>query len=201
MRVKRFALTVGVAIFLAGTVFGQTGGRGLMLFGGLGFAGIEYQSDVQEYVDIIEDNSGVDRFKMHLNLGIGIAVSQRTYLTGSMNGYSDIFTYSDSQVDEELQIAFVNLGLGLRFYPNVTGVVTGFDIGPAGAVSTFDASYLDEEITSESDEGLGFGIMLGYDFASRPTGFSALVGARADFMEVDGEMNTFGSIFLDLVFK
>ena len=36
--------------------------RGLMLFGGLGFAGIMYEDALQDLVDQLEDQSGVDRF-------------------------------------------------------------------------------------------------------------------------------------------
>ena len=175
--------------------------RGLMLFGGLGFAGIMYEDALQDLVDQLEDQSGVDRFNLYMNLGIGFAVTKRIYITVGFNGYGDSLSYSDSIIEEELLLAFVDIVAGLRFYPQVTGWIAGFNVGPARARSTFDANYLDEEISSDSDTGFGFGIMFGYDLARRPTGFSAIIGARADFLQVDEEMNAFGSLFLNLVFK
>lgn len=175
--------------------------RGFMLFGGFGLAGIEYESEIQDFVDQVENQSDVDRFKLHLNLGLGFAVTQRVYLTGSIIGYSDIFTYEDASIQEELQITFVNLAAGVRFYPDVTGWVAGFDIGPAGASVTFDANYLSEEVSNDSDDGVGFGLMVGYDFSQRATGFSAIIGARADFIQIEDDSSSFASLFFDIVFK
>lgn len=175
--------------------------RGFLLFGGLGFPGIIYEDALQDLVDQLEDGNGVNRLNLYMNLGIGVAVTKRIYITVGFNGYGDILSYSDSIIEEELQLTFVDIVAGLRFYPQVTGWVAGFDLGPARAQSTFDANYIDEEISFDSETGFGFGIMIGYDLARRPTGFSAIIGARADFLQIEEEMNTFGSLFLNLVFK
>jgi len=201
MRFKNLMLVAIIASTVSFSAVAQTTDRGFMLFGGLGFAGIEYEDELQDFVSRLEDQGGVDRFKMHLNLGLGFALSDRVYLTGSINGYSDIFTYEDATVQEELQITFVNIAAGLRFYPQVTGWVAGFDFGPATAEASFDANYLTEETSVESDNGGAFGVMVGYDFLQRPTGLSAMVGGRTDFMQIDGEMSAFASLFLSLVFK
>ncbi len=172
-----------------------------MVFGGVGFAGMSYPTDFQELVDEIEALPGVDRNKVHVNLGIGFAPHENLFFTGTINGYVDRYEYESSSEWEELILAFAHVAGGIRWYPQTTGWVFGIDLGPAAGSITFDASYLDSEIEETSDTGFGGGAMLGYDFSRRKTGFSAIVGGRLDSYLIEEEAVSFMSLFLNLVLK
>jgi hypothetical protein len=160
---------------------------------GLGAAEIEWPQELKELMDYAEGQPDIDRVKVHLNLGLGAAISENLYLLGSLQGYGD--RLEDSYGDY-VQINAYLFGLGLRWYPFVTGLVLGGDIGAARLVAM--GSGVDSSV---SDWGNGLGFTAGYDFGRRPTGVSLILGLRIDGMSVEGESVGTAALFLKLAFK
>ncbi|MDZ7794884.1 MAG: hypothetical protein U5P10_14690 [Spirochaetia bacterium] len=181
--------------FAGGGLFAQADaqGRGFMFQIGLGAAEIEWPQGLKELMDYAEGQPDIDRVKVHLNLGLGAAVSENLYLLGSLQGYGD--RLEDSYGDY-VQINAYLFGLGLRWYPFVAGLVLGGDIGAARLVAMGSGV---ESNASEWGNGLGF--TAGYDFGGRPTGVSLILGLRFDGMSVEGESVGTAALFLNLAFK
>lgn len=181
--------------FAGGGLFAQADSaeRGVMFQIGLGTAQIEWPQELKEMMDYAEAQPDIDRVKVHLNLGLGAAVGENLYLLGSLQGYGD--RLEDSYGDY-VQINAYLFGLGLRWYPFVTGLVLGGDIGAARLVAMGSGV---ESAASEWGNGLGF--TAGYDFGGRPTGVSLILGLRVDGMSVEGESVGTAALFLNLAFK
>jgi len=175
--------------------------RSYVFQAGIGVATIGYPADVNGLLNELEDLPGVDRTKLHLNFGAGFAVSPNVYLVGSIQAYADRFDYSFynsyyGTISGNTQFNWYLYGIGLRGYPMETGLVLGLDLGATRGVIQ-DSDYG----TETSDWGRGGGVMVGYDFARRKTGFSALIAVRVDALNIDGDTITGSSLFLDLLFK
>jgi hypothetical protein len=167
--------------------------RGVMFQIGLGTAEIEWPQELKEIMDYAEDQPDIDRVKVHLNLGVGAGVGENLYLMGSLQGYGDRL---EDSYGEYVQINAYLFGLGLRWYPFVTGLVLGGDLGAARIVS------MGSGFASEASEwGRGLGFTAGYDFGGRPNGVSLILGLRFDGMNVDGESVGTAALFLNLAFK
>jgi len=181
--------------FFGGGLFAQTNGyeRGVMCQVGLGAAEIEWPQELKEIMDYAEGQPDINRVKVHLNLGLGAAVSEKLYLIGNLQGYGDRL---EDNYGEYVQINAYLFGLGLRWYPFITGLVLGGDIGAARLVAM--SSVAGSE-ASEWGEGLGF--TAGYDFGGRPTGVSLLLGLRFDGMSIENKPVGTTALFLNLAFK
>ena len=181
--------------FAGGGLFAQSDSaeRGVMFQIGLGTAQIEWPQELKEMMDYVEAQPGIDRVKVHLNLGLGAAVSENLYLLGSLQGYGD--RLEDSYGDY-VQINAYLFGLGFRWYPFVTGLVLGGDIGADRLVAMGSGVE-----SSASEWGKGLGFTAGYDFGGRPSGVSLILGLRVDGMSVEDESVGTAALFLNLAFK
>ncbi len=181
--------------FAGGGLFAQTNGpeRGVMFQIGAGTAQIEWPQELKEMMDYAEAQPEIDRVKVHLNLGLGAAMSEDLYLLGSLQGYGD--RLEDSYGDY-VQINAYLFALGLRWYPFVTGLVLGGDIGAARLVAMGTGV---SSVTTDWGRGLGF--TAGYDFGGRRTGVSLILGLRIDGIRVEGESVGTAALFLNLAFK
>lgn len=190
---KIFTLTILITLLITSVTVAQEEQRGFIFTGGIGFADMQWSDEDQQLMDTLEDDPTVDRYKVHINLGIGGAINQKTYLLATLNGYGD--RLEDSYGDH-LQLNMYLYGAGVRWYPFTTGLVLGTDLGFSRGVA--DASFADSYVT---DWGTGFGFTAGYDFDSTTTGFTGIIGVKMLSLAIESD-NLFGaSIFLNFAFK
>lgn len=136
---------------------------------------------------------GASRVRVMLSLALGYSVSKNLYVVGGVVGYGDRFY--DSYNFVQLNTYFWNLGV--RYYPFTTGLVLGFDAGLANMAVTSDVGLSG----SSASPGFGLGILIAYDFARNPTGFSFEAEIRADYANIAGSPMSGVALVLALLWK
>lgn len=165
--------------------------RGFYFGIGGGPAVVVYPEPLNSALDAIED-SGVDRITIDINLSIGGAIGDKTYLLGSVSGYGD-------RLDDGIYYLQVNTylyAIGVRYYPFTTGLVLGTDIGRT--IMVVQSTYSSDV---ESDPGFGYNVLLAYDFDRTKTGFAFQLGLKVGGYDIEGETVQAGSLFFNLVWK
>ncbi len=165
--------------------------RGFYFGIGVGPAIIEYPEPLNSDLELL-DALGYDRMTMYINISIGGAISDKSYLLGSVSGTSDSLVYG---IDEFTIMSHL-FALGFRYYPFTTGLVLGADIGTASM--TFQATGIPD---IESDSGFGYNILLAHDFDRTKTGFAFQLGLAFAGYDIEDELVLVGSLFGQLVWK
>ena len=169
----------------------QLENRGFYFGFGGGPAKVVYPEPLDSLLNSIED-SGVDRITLEIDLTLGGALNDKTYLVGAVSGYGDRLEDATYWV----QLTTVFYAAGVRFYPFTTGLVFGGDLGRTRMVlSAKDA------VDEESDYGLGYDFIIAYDFDRTKTGFAFQLGLRFGVFDIEDEKVTGVSLFGNLVWK
>lgn len=143
---------------------------------GLGFPG--YPREMEQLLSYAESDPTIDRYKVALDLGFGVALSQNSYLMARIDGTGDRL----SDFSDYVQVNLYLYSLGFRFYPSTTGFF--LDVGAGATAAVVQVSSLGSE---KSNNGFGFGGALGYDFCDTPRGFGLAVEARLNLLEIQGD--------------
>lgn len=137
-----------------------------------------YPSELEAVMSLLESVPGVDRLKLALDLGLGLAVSPKGFVMARIDATGDRLDDGADYIQVNLYLA----SLGFRYYPSVRGFYVEGNLGASSAV--IQSSFLN---TSRSDPGVGFGGALGYDFARRATGFGLTVEGRYNYLSIEGD--------------
>ena len=165
-------------LFAASAAQAQDSGgrrRGFMLEFGIGTGYITYGDTADANLAYIQ--GGGDRINLTLDLALGGALSQNIYLVGVAEAFATRIFDSYGNYLQENSYLF---GLGLRIYPFHTGLQLGLDAGYAmmnedqGGVGYFDYP-----------SGWGVAASIGWDVSRRATGFSAILGIKANYNSID----------------
>jgi len=171
--------------------------RGFYLdVGAGGFSYMTYGSAADSTLSSYASAQSADRLKVYLDLGIGWAVGPRMYVVGHVDGFGDGFFSGSTALD---QINSYLYAIGIRYYPFVTGLVLGVDVGVSRLAVTSNASGVGSTPLSG-----GAGFTLAWDFGGAPTGWTAEIGARALYLAVsDPVISNVIAVtpFLNLVIK
>ncbi len=191
---KKIMIAVVVFALAAGAVRGQAlqdETRGFLFQVGLGAASMTYPEPLDSVLNAME-NAGADRLTIYLDLGMGFALTPKTYLLFSISGVGDRLEQSGNY----LQINTYLYGVGFRHYPFTTGIVLGADLGAARGVAQGSGGG-----SSTSDWGNGLRLFLGYDFARRLRGFTGILGLAATGSTIEDDNYTSVQIFFSLAWK
>lgn len=158
--------------------------RGFILeVGGGGFSYLTYGSAADSVLSSYASSTGADRIKIFINLDLGWAISETTYLVIGAEGFGDGFFAGSSSLD---QLNSDLLSIGIRYYPFVTGLVLGVDVGTSKLDVTSNASGVGSTPYSP-----GVGLSLAWDFGGRPTtAFTVEIGIRALYLSVSDPLIT-----------
>ncbi len=189
---KSAALTLLFAVLLASAHAKPVKERSVMFQFGLGFARIDYSSEMNELMDEIGDQRGIEELTVYVDIGLGFSAGPKSYVLLSVSGVGDRLYDSESH----LQVNTILYACGFRYYPFTTGLLLGADAGVARCSLKSDMG-----IKSDSDWGPGARAFVGYDFARKPSGFSLILGLSATVAVVDGDLIDSAQICLDLAWK
>ena len=143
---------------------------------GLGFPG--YPVEAEAVLSGLDDRPGVERFRVAVDVSVGFALSQNTFLMAGMDGTGDRLM-DDS---DYMQVNLYLYSLGLRYYPRTTGFYFEGNLGTTACL--IQLSDLESRV---SDFGFGYGAALGYDFNDSPRGFGLSLEARFNGLEIEGD--------------
>lgn len=197
---KKGIVLIILLVALAGAAYAQypppEDQRGFMFQIGLGGASVDYPEGW--FPDSSESTPGADRMTIYLDIGLGFAITQKTYLLFSLSGTGDRL---ESKTDSSVYAQFNTLlyAVGLRYYPFTTGLVLGADLGAARAVIQGGIGGL--TATSTSDWGSGVRFVVGYDFARRLRGFTGILGLAVTGVTIEDEPISTAQIFFSLAWK
>lgn len=155
--------------------------RGMYIALGGGVGHLVYPEPLKSALIALED-SGFDRSTINANLSIGGAVNEKGYILGSFSLYSASWELGL----DYFRLYNVMYSAGFRYYPYVTGLVLGIDLG--AAQSRIQASNVDN---TGSDFGLGYDLSVAYDIDRNSTGFTFLVGLKFGTYDIEGD-NVYG---------
>jgi len=189
---KVAALIMLSAFLLASTHAKPVKERNMMFQFGLGFARIDYTSELNDLMDEIGDQRGIDELTVYIDIGLGFSAGPKSYVLLSVSGVGDRLYDSDSH----LQVNTILYACGFRYYPFTTGILVGADAGVARCSLKSDMG-----IGPDSDWGPGARAFVGYDFARKPSGFSLILGLSATAVVIDGDLIDSAQIHLDLAWK
>ena len=171
--------------------------RGFYFDVGFGFAYVKYPEPLNSEVVALEA-LGCDRMTLYANGSIGGAVSDKSYLLGSISYYSDELEYGSILWGDFLYLDTYLYAIGVRYYPFTTGVVLGADVGVTNLVFTgTDSSDV------ESDYGFGYNLLFVYDFDTTKTGFALQLGLKVGVYDIESDGDTVrpASLFVNFVWK
>jgi len=146
------------------------GNRSVLFQVGGGLYAPTYPSALEQDLSTIAAQPGVDRVKLSLNAALGVALSERSFLMGRIDGMGDRL----ADAYDYLQLNLYLYSLGLRYYPATTGFYLE---GGAGATKGVLQSSLYGQTASPN--GFGFGAAAGYDFNAAPRGFGLTLEAKS----------------------
>jgi hypothetical protein len=146
---------------------------------GLGYAIPMYPSPLDEDVTTLQDQPGITRIPLYLNISGGWAISQNTYLTVGVSGFGDRLSASDT---DWMQINTILFALKIKYYPFVTGLVVEIG-GGFSVINLQDATGS----SIRSPYGAGGSVSIAYDFASQPTdgGFQIGIDGMVNYIDSD----------------
>jgi hypothetical protein len=186
---SRIMLAIVFALALSGIATAQVGRRDLLLFQvGAGLYFPSYPDGLGSAMSSLDSEPGVDRIQVSVDMALGFAIFQDGYLMVRAEGGGDSLT--DSYGDN-MQLTLTLISVGARYYPFVTGFYLEADVGSSQAKidSSGEGSYT-------SDNGLGYGIAIGYDFNRRLRGFGLVLEAKYDSLSIESEQ--YGALMLTL---
>ena len=163
---------------------------------GAGGAGVDYPLELNEGIDYLVDTLGLERMTIGLNLNLGVAMNDRSYLMLGVNGVGDRISGDDGF----MQLNHYLYHAGARLYPAMTGLYIEGMVGFSAMViqSGYSESTIEETVTS--DPGSGYGAALGYDFG-RAKGFGLALEASVLSVEIEGDSVLSGALMLNLRWK
>ena len=163
---------------------------------GVGGAEVDYPQGLNDAMDYLVDTLGYERMSIGLNLNLGVALNDRSYLLLGVNGVGDRI----SGYDGFMQLNHYLYHVGARLYPALTGLYIQGMFGFSALVmqSGYSETTIDETVTS--DPGSGYGAALGYDFG-RAKGFGLALEASVLSVEIGGESVVSGALMLNLRWK
>ncbi len=179
MRHLRIALSLFCLVLLLPLAAAAEGPRSLLFQIGAGLGFPSYPAEVEDLFSYMDSLDGIDRIRVSLDLGLGIALSEETFFMARIDGVGD--RLEDSYGDY-LQMNSYLYSLGARHYPSTTGFY--FEAGAGLARCVLDSSVFE---TSASDPGFGLGAAIGYDFDSTPRGLALALEAKYDLLRIEGE--------------
>lgn len=193
----KIVMATSIALVLASSAWGQAADdgkqrRGFLFEAGVGIAQIYYGSAAESYFASATAN-GLDRVEVALHLDAGWALTQELYAVAAVDGFATRF--SDSYGDY-LQLNSYLFGGGLRWYPFSNGLVVGVNAGIASMNIISSVG-----VSGTSPSGWGTALLLAYDFNSRPTGMSVIVGVKAHYNSVGTDSVAATSLFADVAWK
>lgn len=184
-------------------VFSREGGN-LLLQAGIGGSTISYGDELDDNINNAVNEYDAERISVYLDLLLGYALADYTYLTFSINGTGDRLESSYSS--NSIQFNTYLFSLGFRHFPFKTGLFFGGDIGMASMVIQGSNSYSTGSLTTH-DEGFGGAIKLGYDFDTNYKGPSLSLTGAINYLNLKGDEYTpdlevtSASIFVALNFR
>lgn len=167
------------------------GNRGFLFQIGAGPAGTSYGAAVDNQMSYLT-TQGATRIRLYLNLDLGYAAGENVYLVAGIDGVGDRLEYGGAYMQTNTYFYHA----GLRVYPFHTGLVLGVDGGATNLVLQSNLAA-----TMVSSLGWGGGGMIAYDFSRRPIGFGVEVGARGDYLTIEGSPVALVSLYGDLLWK
>ncbi len=183
-----YILIVLIATLAAPTLAAsQDSGRGVLFQLGAGASFPSYPSQVETVLSYMDSVPGIDRLKLSLDIALGAAISQQTYVMARVDGMADRLYDSHDFIQMNLYL----YSLGLRYYPSVTGF---YIEGGAGASREVLQSSVAGDLAS--DFAFGFGAAIGYDFNRNARGFGLCVEAKYDNLTIENEQ--VGALMLTL---
>jgi hypothetical protein len=177
---RRMMLILAAAILIAAPLActAEEGSRSLLVQAGLGIYLPSYPSDVEALFSYVESQPGMSRIKMSLDLAIGFAVLNDTYILARIDGGGDrLYEGSDY-----FQLNMYLYAAGLRYYPSITGFFLEAEGGASRAVTMSNAG------NAASDFAPGFAASVGYDFARSPRGMGLAIEGRYLGLLVEGDL-------------
>ena len=176
-----FAIVLALALPCIATAQGW--GRDLLL-SQVG-AGLYFPSYPAGWESVI---SGVDRNTSGGGLGARLLGFRAGLHHGTIDSGGDRISYSSGDYS---QLNLYLFSLGARYYPYVTGLYFEADVGSSQWMVESSGGG-----SSTSDNGLGYGIAVGYDFNRRLRGFGLELEAKYDSLTIESEQ--WGAFMLTL---
>lgn len=165
--------------------FAREGGN-LLIQLGLGGSAISYGDDLDENIDTAVNDYDAERATVCLDLLLGYAFLDYTYLTLSLSGTGDRLQ-STANNSNSVQFNTYLVSLGVRHFPFKTGLFIGGDIGMSSMVVQVEGdSYYGNSSSRTHDEGFGGSIKLGYDFDSNYKGPSLSLTGAVNYLNLKG---------------
>ncbi|MBL8966503.1 MAG: outer membrane beta-barrel protein [Spirochaetaceae bacterium] len=183
---------IALALFIPARTVAAEGNRSMLFQVGGGLYSPSYPTAFEQVMTEAEAQPGVNRVKLSLNAALGVALSEKTFLMGRVDGMGDRL----ADAYDYLQLNLYLYSLGLRYYPRTTGFYLE---GGAGATKGVLQSSLYGQTTSPN--GFGFGAAAGYDFNAAPRGFGLTLEAKYDNFEFEGESAGCLTLALNLCWK
>ena len=192
---KKILLIIGTTVcLLVSTAYAEnTKTRGIYFEIGLGVNKISYSEEVDDAIELL-DGLGADRTTIFLDMGLGYAIGQKTYIVGSISGIGDRLSYDQ----DYLQLNTYLFGIGIRYYPFYKGLQLGADVGIGKMVMSSSDETIDN---TTSDNGFGSKLTIAYDFDSTLTGPATLIGGALLIDTINNNTITSGSIYLNFIIK
>jgi hypothetical protein len=178
-----------------GFVQAAENGRGIYFDIGIGLGFVDYSSEYDDAFALME-NAGFDRTVVSVDVCIGKAVTDKTYVVGSCSAFGD-WLERDS---DYFQLYTLLYGIGVKHYPLPSG--TRFQIGgDVGFSRTVFMSNMPDMPSLASPLGFGFKLSAAYDFDATLTGPACLIGIES-FMAVIQDETTGGfALFVKFMLK
>jgi hypothetical protein len=190
---KKIAIAVVLIVISAiASEAQEEGSRGFIFELGLGLSTVSY-GDADSYI-AAATSLGIDRLDLGIDLGLGWAVSRNAYVLAVLEG--EATRLSDSY-GNWIQINSYLFGGGVRWYPWHTGLILGLDAG----LARMSADASDGSSAVNDSTGWGAAAILAYDFNSRATGFSLVLGVKVNYFSIGIDRVTAATLFLSLVWK
>lgn len=197
---KKGCVLIILLALLAGAAYAQSpppeDQRGFMFQFGLGAASVDYPEGW--FPDTSESTPGLDRITLYLDIGLGFAITEKTYLLFSLSGTGDRLEDKNDSSNYAQFNTFL-YAVGLRYYPFTTGLILGADLGAARAV--IQGGFGGLTATSTSDWGSGVRFVVGYDFARRLRGFTGILGLAVTGATIEDQESSSAQIFFSLAWK
>jgi hypothetical protein len=171
-----FVLCAVMSLMIPSIVSAQERSRSLLFQFGIGYGAANYPTGLESALQFMESMAGVERTKVGIGMGLGIAVAEKGFLMFRVDGTGDRF--DDSQ--GFMQVNLYLYSVGLRWYPSTTGLYVEGNAGSSAAVVQFSDSAM-----VASRPGFGLGGAIGWDFAKGKTGSGFVVEARANMLDIE----------------
>jgi hypothetical protein len=164
--------------------------RSVLLCIGAGLSLPSYGPDLDSALQLAA--AGNTRVDVFVDLGIGLAVSDKVFILLKGNGFG---TRIEDDQGDWVQLNYVITGGAVRYYPNSTGIFLEGGVGISQIL--FEGSGT---VPVESTKGIGVVGTLGYDFGGFK-GLSLSVAASAAYAKIETDTLAGIGIFVSLNWK